>query len=54
MKPYKYYQPNKKDLKDKQGDCSIRALTKFMDISWTEAFDMLVKYARESQTMINS
>lgn len=54
MKLYKYYQPNKKDLKDEQGDCSIRALTKFMNITWVEAFDMLVKYARESQTMINS
>lgn len=25
---YKYYQPNSKDLKDKYGDCVIRALTK--------------------------
>lgn len=51
---YKYYQPNKKDLKDEQGDCAIRCLTKFYNIEWTEAFDLLVKYARESQTMINS
>lgn len=54
MKRYKYYQPNAKDLKDKQGDCAIRALTKFYEIAWLEAFDMLVGYARESQTTINS
>lgn len=53
MKFYQYYQPNTKDLKDRQGDCAIRALTKFFNISWVEAFDMLVKYARETQTMIN-
>ena len=54
MKLYQYYQPNKKDLKDEQGDCSIRALSKFFDVSWVEAFDMLVGYARETQTIINS
>lgn len=53
-KAYKYYQPNEKDLKDRQGDCAIRAMTKFFGISWREAFDRLVDYARESQTMINS
>lgn len=51
---YKYYQPNKKDLKDRQGDCCIRAICKFFDIEWVQAFDKLVKYARETQTMINS
>lgn len=54
MKIYHYYQPNKKDLKDEQGDCTIRALTKFFNVSWVEAFDMLVTYARETQTIINS
>lgn len=53
-KIYKYYQPNKKDLKDKQGDCAIRAMTKFFNISWLDAFDRLVIYARENQKMINS
>ena len=28
MKRYKYYQPNKKDIKDNYGDCVVRALTK--------------------------
>lgn len=53
-KNYKYYQPNKKDLKDMQGDCSVRALTKFLDCTWIEAFDELVKYARQTQTLVNS
>ena len=53
-KRYRYYQPNEKDLKDKQGDCSIRALTKFNDSTWVEEFDNLVKYARETQKMLNS
>ena len=51
---WKYYQPNKKDLKDKCGDCSIRAITKFLDVSWLEAFDGLVEYARQTQQMINA
>lgn len=53
-KNYRYYQPNKKDLKDKCGDCSIRAITKFFGMSWVEAFDSLVVYARETQQMLNS
>lgn len=54
MKKYVYYQPNAKDIKDEQGDCAIRAMTKFFGISWVEAFNRLVEYARESQTMINA
>ena len=54
MKLYKYYQPNKKDLKDQQGDCSVRALTKFLNCTWLEAFDNLVTYARQTQTVVNS
>ena len=54
MKRYQYYQPNKKDLKDRCPDCSIRALTKFEGITWVEAFDKLVGYARESQTVLNA
>lgn len=30
---YVYYQPNDKDLKDKYGDCQVRALSKALDIS---------------------
>lgn len=51
---WKYYQPNKKDLKDKYGDCVIRALTKVMDKEWLEVFDELLPYARELQCNPNS
>lgn len=50
---YKYYQPNEKDLKDRYGDCSIRAMTKFFDKSWVEIFNDLVGYARKNQCMPN-
>jgi hypothetical protein len=48
-----YYQPNKKDLKDGYGDCAIRALTKALDKSWLEVYDILVKKGRELQCMPN-
>lgn len=46
---YKYYQPNKKDLKDKACDCQIRALSKALDITWLEAFDLTIPICREIQ-----
>ena len=54
MKRYKYYQPNKKDLKDRQGDCVVRALTKVMNKTWLEVFNELIPYAIEIQCMPNS
>ena len=51
---WKYYQPNKKDLKDKCGDCAVRALTKFLGVTWLEAFDGLVRHARQTQQMVNA
>lgn len=45
-----YYQPNKKDLKDKVGDCQIRALSKVLSLSWVEAFDLTIPICRELQT----
>lgn len=51
---YKYYQPNEKDIKDQEGDCCIRALSKVMNKTWLEIFDALVPIARKSQTVINS
>lgn len=36
MKKYRYYQPNKKDLKDSYGDCTIRALTKTTGKTWLQ------------------
>lgn len=50
---YKYYQPNKKDLKDEYGDCVIRSLTKAIDLDWREVFEELLPYARELQCMPN-
>ena len=35
---YKYYQPNRLDLKDEYGDCVIRALSKFFNLSWIDTF----------------
>lgn len=49
-KYYAYYQPNKKDVKNKVGDCQVRALTKVFDCSWLEAFDMTIPICREAQT----
>ena len=52
-KRYVYYQPNAKDLEDKFGDCSIRALTKFFGREWIEIFNDLVAYAQKNQCMPN-
>ena len=50
---YKYYQPNKKDIKDEYGDCVIRALTRVTGKEWHAVFDELVPIAREMQCMPN-
>ena len=52
-KNYKYYQPNKKDIKDDYGDCVIRALTKVLGKEWLEVFEELIPIARELQCMPN-
>lgn len=46
---YAYYQPNDKDLKDQYGDCTIRALSKALGVSWAEAFDLMMPLCREAQ-----
>lgn len=48
-KRWVYYQPNKKDVEDKYGDCTIRALSKALDCSWVEAFDKVIPVMREEQ-----
>lgn len=50
MNTYVYYQPNDKDLKDKVGDCQIRALSKALNLSWLEVFDIVMPICREMQT----
>ncbi len=50
MKRWEYYQPNDLDLKDKYGDCTIRALSKAWGCSWIEAFDRMIPICRKYQT----
>ena len=49
-KRFVYYQPNKLDLKDEYGDCTIRALSKALNCTWLEAFDKMIPICREYQT----
>lgn len=49
-KRFRYFQPNKLDLKDKTGDCQIRALCKALGVEWKEAFDLTIPLCRELQT----
>lgn len=51
---WKYYQPNKKDLKDEYGDCVIRALCKVTGKEWLDVFDELTPYVREVQANPNA
>lgn len=46
---YVYYQPNAKDLKDRYGDCTVRALSKALGLTWLEAFDLTIPYCRKEQ-----
>lgn len=50
---YRYYQPNRKDIKDKYGDCVIRALTKVTGKEWLEVFDEITPISREMQVPFN-
>ena len=48
-----YYQPNEKDVKDKYGDCVVRALTKAFNKTWLEVFDEITPISREMQVPFN-
>lgn len=48
-KLFVYYQPNKKDVSNRYGDCTIRALTKVLGCTWIEAFDLMVPICRREQ-----
>lgn len=52
-KRYKYYQPNKKDVKDEYGDCAIRAFSKAENLEWIDAYDLMYKLSREVQCPMN-
>ena len=47
---YVYYQPNDLDIKDKYGDCTIRALSKVLNLSWVETYLKTVPYCIQYQT----
>ena len=49
-KRFQYFQPNKLDLKDKVGDCQVRALCKALELTWLEAFDLTIPLCRKLQT----
>ena len=44
----------KKDLKDNYSDCVFRTITKLFNVSWLDAFDSLIPYAREIQCNPNN
>lgn len=46
---YRYYQPNSLDPKHKYGDCTIRALTMALNLTWLEAFDVCIPFCRKYQ-----
>lgn len=46
---YKYYQPNEKDVKDKYGDCTVRALSKALDCTWVEAYKAMTPICLREQ-----
>ena len=47
---YVYYQPNDKDKNNQFGDCTIRALSKALGVTWIEAFDRTIPICRKYQT----
>ena len=50
---FKYFQPNKLDLKDNYGDCAVRSICKAEDLSWLDAYDMMYRLSREVQCPMN-
>jgi hypothetical protein len=50
---WKYYQPNKKDLKDNYGDCAVRSICKAEGLEWLDAYDIMYKLSREVQCPLN-
>ena len=49
---YVQFQPN--PVKKDTSDCSIRAVSKILNISWLEAFDLLVDYGRKYSEQPNN
>lgn len=47
---YRYFNPNPLNS-DRVGDCTVRALSKILKVSWDEAFDMLADMAKKMGVM---
>ena len=50
---YKYYNPNPVG-RSSVGDCSVRAISKALGISWDDAFDLLSRSAKQMGDMPSS
>ena len=50
---YKYYNPNPVG-RSSVGDCSVRAISKALGISWDDAFDLLAESAKQMGDMPSS
>lgn len=50
---YVYYNPNPTGI-NSMGDCSVRALSKALNLTWDQTFDILVDNARLRADMPNS
>lgn len=50
---YQYYNPNPTG-RSSAGDCAVRAIAKVLDVSWEDAFDILVDTARIRADMPSS
>ena len=48
---YKYFQPNKLDLKDEFGDCTMRALCKVFNKNWQDMFDYIIPVIKKYQVL---
>ena len=46
---YIYYQPNALDVKDKYGDCTVRALSKALNCTWAEAYKAMIPICLREQ-----
>ena len=53
MSKYVYYQPNKMDVKDKYGDCTIRAISKVFNCEWIDAFKKTLPLCEKYQLLPN-
>ena len=49
---YRYYNPN--PVANHVGDCSVRAISKVLNISWDEAFDLLAEAAKNMGDVMSS